>query len=203
MNKRVVIIGAGGHSKVIADIVRENGDTVEGFLDDSYTEKREFYSSFVVGKVSDYEKYKCDCEFIIAIGNNGVRKRISSELDCKWYTAIHPKATVSKSARVGCGTCVMANAVINADACVGEHVIVNTGSIVEHDCVIGNYSHIAPKSVVCGVTTVGENVWLGAGSTVMHVLGICDNVMLGAGGVVVQNITEAGTYVGVPARKIK
>lgn len=203
MNKRVVIIGAGGHSKVVADIVRENGDIVVGFLDDSYTEKREFYASSVIGRVSDYTEYKSDCEFIIAIGSNEVRKRISGELHCNWYTAIHPRAVLSKSAKVGVGTCVMANAVINADACVGEHSIINTGSIIEHDCKIGGFTHIAPRSVVCGVTKVGECVWVGTGSTVINLINICDGVFIGAGGVVVKDITEAGTYVGVPARKIK
>lgn len=203
MNKKVIIIGAGGHAKVIADIVRSNNDVVAGFLDDSFTEEKEFYGSRIIGKSSDYINYSDDCSFIIAIGNNGVRERISGSFKCAWYTAIHSSAVVSSSAVIGEGTCVMANAVINADARIGAHVIINTASVVEHDCVIGDYSHIAPKSVVCGVTTVGKNVWLGAGSTVMHVLNICDNVMLGAGGVVVQNINEAGTYVGVPAKKIK
>lgn len=199
----MIIIGAGGHAKVIADIVRACGDYVAGFLDDSYTQSREFYGSLVVGAVKDYEKFASDCSFIIAIGNNGVRNRISKELVCDWYTAIHPSAVVSESAVVGKGTCVMANAVINADANIGEHTIINTGSVVEHDCVIGNYTHIAPKSVVCGVTKIGNGVWLGAGSTAMHVLSICDNVMVGAGGVIVKDICEEGTYVGVPVKKIK
>ena len=203
MNKKVVIIGAGGHAKVIADIVRASGDVVVGFLDDSYTEPKEFYRSRVIGKTSDYKEYVCGCSFVIAIGNGGVRKRISSELECEWYTAIHPSAVVSDSAKIGCGTVVMANAVINADAQIGEHVIINTGAIVEHDCQIGSYSHLSPRCAVCGVTKVGNSVWLGAGSTVMHVLSICDDVILGAGGVVVRNIEESGTYVGVPAEKIK
>ena len=203
MNKKVIIIGAGGHAKVIADIVRENGDTVVGFLDDSFAEKKEFYGSFVVGKTVDYEDYKNDCSFIIAIGSNGVRKKISGAIDCEWYTAIHPSAVVSASAKVGDGSCVMANAVINADAFVGEHSIVNTGSIIEHDCKIGSYTHIAPKSVVCGMTKIGELVWVGTGSTVINLVNVCDGVCIGAGGVVVKDITESGTYVGVPAKKIK
>ncbi len=203
MNKKVIIIGAGGHAKVIADIIRSNNDDVVGFLDDSFTEEKEFYGSRIIGKSGDYVNYLDDCSFIIAIGNNGVRERISGLFKCAWYTAIHPSAEVSSSAVIGEGTCVMANAVVNADAKIGAHVIVNTASVVEHDCVIGDYSHIAPKSVVCGATSVGKNVWIGTGSTVVNLISICDNVMLGAGGVVVKSIDEAGTYVGVPARKIK
>ena len=203
MNKRVIIIGAGGHSKVVADIVRENGDSVVGFLDDSYTEKREFYASYVIGRVSDYTKYKNDCEFIIAIGSNEVRKRISGELHCNWYTAIHPSAVVSESAKIGEGTVVMANAVINADATVGKHCIINTATVVEHDCTVGDYSHLSPRSVVCGATSIGSHVWLGTGSTVVNVVSVCDGVTIGAGGVVVRSINEAGTYVGVPVMRIR
>ncbi len=203
MNKRVVVIGAGGHAKVIADIIRSSGDIVVGFLDDSYTEDREFYSSLVIGKICDYEKYVSECFFVIAIGNGGVRKRIASDLNCRWYTAVHPSAVVSESAKIGQGTVVMPQAVVNASAVIGEHVIINTGALVEHDCEIGDYSHLSPKCAVCGVTKVGKSVWLGAGSTVMHVLNICDDVTVGAGGVVVHDIEEAGTYVGVPAKKIK
>lgn len=203
MNKKVVIIGAGGHAKVVADIIRSNGDTVEGFLDDSFTCPRDFYGSTVLGKTQDYVKYALDSYFIIAIGSGAVREKISSSIVCKWYTAVHPSAVVSGSAVIGEGSAVMANAVVNADAKIGNHVIVNTGSIVEHDCEIGDYSHVAPKSVVCGGTVIGKNVWLGTGSTTMQAINVCDGVMVGAGGVVVKNIIESGTYVGVPVKKIK
>lgn len=203
MNERVIIIGAGGHSKVVADIVRASKDIVVGFLDDSYDGEKEFYGSKIIGRVDSYSVYKNDCVFVIAIGNNSVRDKISSMLDCKWYTGIHPSAVISNSARIGEGTVIMPNAVVNADAKVGKHVIVNTGSIVEHDCTIGDFSHIAPKSVVCGASHIGSYAWLGTGSTVSNLAHICDNVLLGAGGVVVKDICESGTYVGVPARKIK
>lgn len=203
MNKKVIIIGAGGHAKVIADIVRASGDIVQGFLDDSFDEEREFYGSKVIGRVDSYLPYAQDCYFVIAIGNNGVRDKISHKLNCKWYTGVHPSAVVSESASIGEGTVVMPNAVINADAEIGRHVIINTGSIVEHDCIVGSYTHVAPKSVVCGASHIGSYVWLGTGSTVSNLAHICDNVLLGAGGVVVKDICESGTYVGVPARKIK
>ena len=203
MNKKVIIIGAGGHAKVIADIVRASGDTVVGFLDDAFSGEREFYGSFVIGKVSDYKRYTLECSFIVAIGNNSVREKIATGMECQWYTAIHPSAVVSQSAMIGIGTAVMAGAVINADAVIGGHVIINTGTIVEHDCTVGDYTHISPKSVVCGGTSVGKHVWVGTGSTVVNVVSICDNVTVGAGCVVVRSIDESGTYVGVPARKIK
>ena len=203
MNKKVIIIGAGGHAKVIADIIRSSGDTVEGFLDDSYTEDKAFYGAFVVGKICEYERYASECCFVIAIGSNAVREKIAKELNCQWYTAIHPSAVVSESAKIGEGTVVMANAVINADATVGKHCIINTATVVEHDCTVGDYSHLSPRSVVCGATSIGSHVWLGTGSTVVNVVSVCDGVTIGAGGVVVRSINEAGTYVGVPVMRIR
>ena len=202
MKKKVVIIGAGGHGKVIADIVRKNGDTVECFLDDAYTVDTEFYGSKLIGKTEKYKELS-DCYFIIAIGNNGIRERIAGKLNCKWYTAVHPSAQISDSVKIGEGTCVMANAVINADTAVGKHAIVNTGSVIEHDCKIGDFCHISPRATVCGVTVLGKSVWIGAGATVKNVLSICDDVIIGVGSAVIHDINEKGTYVGLPAKPIK
>ena len=106
MNKKVIIIGASGHGKVIADIVQANGDEVLGFLDDDIKKK-------TLGVVSDHVKY--DAEFIIGIGSSEIRERIS-QLNCKWYTAVHPAAVISPNAVIGEGTVVMANAVVNSGA---------------------------------------------------------------------------------------
>lgn len=199
MNKKVIIIGAGGHGKVIADIVRKNGDILVGFLDDAYLEETEFYGSKIYGKIEKYKEF-ADCQFIVAIGNNTIRKKVATMLDCQWYTAIHPSSQISDSVKVGEGTCVMANAVINADTVIGNHAIINTGSVIEHDCKIGDFCHISPSATVCGVTTIGKNVWIGAGATIKNVLTICDNVTVGMGAIVINDINESGIYVGVPAK---
>ncbi|MBO5312809.1 MAG: acetyltransferase [Clostridia bacterium] len=202
MNKRVVIIGAGGHGKVIADIARACGDIVVGFLDDAYDKETDFYGTRIIGKTDLYVNYKCDCEFIVAIGSNSIRKRIADDLSVNWYTAVHPSAQISKSAEIGEGTTVMPNAVVNADTVIGRHCIINTGAVIEHDCEIGDYTHISPRGVVCGVSKVGKNVWLGAGSIVIHVKSVCDDVVVGAGSVVTKSIEEKGTYVGIPCKRI-
>lgn len=203
MNKRVIIIGAGGHGKVIADIVRQNGDIIVGFLDDAYDTEVDFYGTKILGKTDLYKSYVRDCQFVIAIGNNSIREKISGNLDVVWYTAIHPSAQISPSATIGEGTVVMPNAVINADAIIGCHCIINTGSVVEHDCEIGDFTHISPRAVVCGVTKIGKSCWVGAGSTITQVINICNNVTVGAGGVVVRDIDHPGAYAGVPTKKIK
>lgn len=191
MNRKVIIIGASGHGRVIADIVRANGDEVLGFLDDDE-------SKTTLGKVADWGKYK-EAEFVIGIGDATIRGRIS-RLDCKWYTAIHPSAVVSPEAKISEGTVVMPNAIINAGAVIGKHCIINSGAIVEHDNKITDYVHISVGAKLGGTVTVGERTWIGIGAVVKNNLSICSDSMIGAGAVVVEDINEKGTYIGVPAK---
>ncbi len=203
MNKKVIIIGAGGHAKVVADIVRKSGDTVVGFLDDDATKQgNDFFGAKILGSTTDYAKYTEECAFVIGIGNNSVRMRLSNEMVCRWYTAIHPSVHLAEGVQIGEGSVVAADAVINPDATIGRHSIVNTGAVVEHDAKIGDFTHLCPHSMVCGSTCVGNEVWLGAASTLIQCLTVCDNVTLGAGSVTVRNIEEAGTYVGVPSIRL-
>lgn len=203
MHKDVIIIGAGGHAKVIADIVRKSGDNLVGFLDDSKEAGTEFFDAFILGNTDSYSEHQ-DKEFIIAIGNNPIRQKIAQKMQgVTFYTAIHPTAVIAEGVTVGEGTCVMANAVVNADAKIGKHCIVNTASVVEHDNRISDYVHISPAAALAGTVTVGERTHIGIGAKVKNNTDICADVVVGAGAVVVKNITEAGTYVGVPARKVK
>ena len=158
----------------------------------------------MLGKTEDYVNYP-DAKFVIAIGNGAVRQKVAERLQgVRWYTAIHPKAVVSAmDTAIGEGTVVMAGAVINPCAVIGKHCIINTGAGVDHDDRIGDYTHIAVGATLAGTVTVGSTVWIGAGAVVSNNISICDGCMIGAGAVVVRNIEETGTYVGVPARKIK
>ena len=203
MNKRVIIVGAGGHAKVVADIVRKSSDEVVGFLDDDATRiGMEFFGSKILGKCMDYRRYADDCSFILALGNNATRKRLSEEMQCRWYTAIHPSAVLGENSQIGEGCCIAAGAVINPNAKIGKHTIINSCAVAEHDVEIGDYTHLSPNSTVCGMTKIGALAWIGAGSTVIQGLSVCDGVTVGAGSVVIRSLEEAGTYVGAPARKI-
>lgn len=204
MSKEVIIIGASGHGKVIADIIQLNGNIVKGFLDDNEKIQGKSIVGFpVLGKTEDYVKYP-DCEFVIAIGDANIRKKIADSLDVKWHTAIHPEATVSKlDTSIGEGTVIMANAVVNPSAKIGRHCIINTGAVVEHDNVLGDFVHISPNATLAGAVTVGKMTHIGAGSAVKQVISITSDCIIGAGTVVIKDITQSGTYVGVPARKIK
>lgn len=192
--KNVIIIGAGGHARVIADIVRAAGDNLLGHLDDHAPS---------LGPVSDFVKYP-DAHFIIGIGSAAVRRRMAEAMTgVKWYTAIHPTAVIGSNVTIGQGTAVMAGALIGPGASIGFHAIVNTGAIVEHDNQIGDFAHISVGVKLAGTVTIGDSSWIGIGAVVSNNLSICGECMVGAGAVVVKNITEPGTYVGVPARRIK
>ncbi len=200
--KNVIIIGTGGHAKVVADIVRLNNDNIIGFLTNDTT-LTSFLDKPVLGLDTEYKKFK-NAHFIIAIGSSSARKSISNSMtDVKWYTAIHPKATISKTDTIiGEGTVISANAVINSCSKIGEHCIINTNCSVEHDNVIKSFSHISVGTMLGGNVTVGMETWVGIGATVKNGVTICDNCLIGAGAVVVKDIDSPGTYIGVPAKYV-
>ena len=202
MNQSVIIIGASGHGKVVADIIKKSGDFVTGFLDDNPNLADKFMEFPVLGIIDQYFRYQ-DKKFVVAIGNAKVREKIVNKLkDVSWYTAIHPTAVISDmDTVVGEGTVIMANAVINAGAKIGKHCIINTGAIVEHDNQLEDYVHISVGAKLAGTVSVGKSTWIGIGASVSNNLEICADCMIGAGAVIVKNIEEAGTYVGVPAER--
>ena len=205
MNKRLVIIGASGEGKVSADIaVKLQKYNEILFLDDDVSIK-ECMNFPVVGKSQDAEQYIDEADFFVAIGNGKIRKKVAEQLlDLKAtiITLIHPMAVIGENVIIGSGTVVMAGAVINPDSQIGQGCIVNTCASVDHDCTIGDYVHISVGAHVCGTVEVGENTWIGAGATISNNLTVCSDCMIGVGAVVVKDIEKAGTYVGVPARRI-
>lgn len=199
---RLIIIGAGGHGKVIADNALKNGYTDICFVDDRATGKCMDFP--IVGTSADIEKLNDgNTDFIIGIGNNAVRKKIAEQYDVNWVGLIHPSAQIAVNVSIGKGTAVMAGAVINACASVGEHCIINTRAVVEHDNIIEDYVHISPNAALGGTVHIGEETHIGIGATVINNIDVCGNSIIGAGAITVRNIEDSGTYVGVPARKIK
>lgn len=200
--KDVIIIGASGHGKVVADCVLAAGNRVLGFLDDGCAADS-LLGLPVLGAIEDYVNYT-GAEFLIAIGDNRTRLQIAQQVqNVIWHTAIHPAAVVSPFAEIGEGTVVMANAVVNAGAAVGRHCIVNTAAVIEHDNRIGDFVHISVGAKLAGTVTVGTGTMVGIGAAVSNNMSVCGGCMIGAGAVVVKDITEAGTYAGVPARRLK
>lgn len=204
MNQAVIIIGASGHGKVVADIVEKSGDQVLGFLDDNLVFLDTFVGFPILGKTEKYKEYP-DKAYVVAIGNPAIRKKIVQKLNnVTWYTAIHPTAVISNlDTIIGEGTVIMANAVVNAGARIGNHCIINTGAIVEHDNQLADYVHVSVGAKLAGTVKVESSTWIGIGASISNNVSICGDCMIGAGAVVVKDINGAGTYVGIPAKKVR
>lgn len=204
LKKGLLIVGAGGHGRVVADIAKKTGlyDQI-AFLDDDLSKEVPGYK--LLGTVKEYQKWSGSHEFVVAVGNNRIRRGIQKMLEKQVaiVTLVHPSAVIGEWVELGIGTVVMANAVVNSGTAVGEGVILNTGSTVDHDCRIGSYAHVAPGSHISGNVSVGEGSWVGVGSSIVNNVSICERCMIGAGAIVVDDIREAGTYVGIPARLLR
>ena len=195
---RLVIIGAGGHGKVIADIAMKCGYTDICFLDDHAVG---MCMGFPIAGTSAELTLMNDgaTDFVIAVGTNATRRKIAERFHVSWVTLIHPSAWIAADVTIGQGTVVMAGAMINPSARVGAHCIINTGSIVEHDNVLGDYVHLSPRTTLSGTVAVGECAWLGTGTSVINNVEICSNATVGAGSVVIRSIRKEGTYYGIIA----
>lgn len=209
MSKRLAIIGASGHGKVVADIAQACGIKGIVFFDDRYKDLSTHYGFQVVGSVQDAIELDsssdnaCFDVVIVAIGNSQIRQDIQRRFTHVSDALMHPSAIVSESVTVGSGSVLMPNVVVNADTVIGQGCIINTGAIVEHDCHIGDFSHICPNSALAGGVTVGNSCWIGISSNVVQLIKIGHKVTVGAGAAVVNDIGDNMTVVGVPAKRLK
>ncbi len=196
-NRKLVIIGAGGHGRVAADIAELIGYTSIIFLDDSPNN-----DPTVVGTTADIPAYIAEADFFVAIGNPLIRKKFFDLLKAEGVTLvnlIHPAATVARSARLGEGVLVATQGVVGVNAVLGDGAIVNTLASVDHDCGLGAFSHVSAGVHMAGGTQIDSYTFVGVGATVIK--NICSHCTIGAGAVVVKPITECGTYIGVPAKR--
>ncbi len=199
MFNRLVIIGAGGHGKVISDIASKIGYTNIAFADDNADGFCLNYP--IICKSSNIEMQNDgNTDFVIAVGDNAIRKRIAEEHNVNWVTLIHPSAQIGADVKIGVGTVVMAGAVVNSCATIGEHCIINSSAVIEHENVIEDYVHISPRVALGGAVHVGKGTHIGIGASVKNNLEICENCTIGAGAVVVKNIREPAIYIGIPAK---
>ncbi len=198
MNKRLVILGAGGHGRTLADAALKMGYRTIVYLDDHAIGRCIGFP--IAGKVSQAERFRDgDTDFIIAIGDNELRCRVAMAHDLPWATIIHPSAQIGTFAEIGPGTVILAGAAVNACARLGRHCIVNTGAIVEHDNVLGDFSQIAPRAALGGSVQVGTLAQIGIGAVVRNNVTVGAGCVIGAGAVVVKSTEPGGVYVGVPA----
>lgn len=204
-NDRLIILGASGHGKVVADIaIKMNKWKSIVFLDDEESIKVSIGLE-VIGKTTDAFRYKDEADFFVAIGNNATREKIQEkfiEEGLNVVSLIHPRAVIGIDVEIGNGTVIMAGVVINSSSRVGKGCIINTSSSLDHDNDIKSYVHISPGVRTAGNVIIGKGTWLGIGSVVSNNVNICSGCKVGAGAVVLKDITESGTYVGVPVRRV-
>lgn len=204
MPSGVVIIGGGGHAKVVIESLRASGRTVAAIVDADPT-PREVLGVPVVGDdlaLPDL-RAKGFSDLFVAIGDNRLRETLGRKARALGFTlvnAVHPSAIVSLTARLGEGVAIMAGAVINAESQVGDLSIVNTGAVVDHDCRLGAACHLGPASALAGGVAVGERAFLGVGARAIPGVTIGAEAIVGAGGVVVRDLPDGVLAVGVPAR---
>lgn len=200
----VLVLGAGGHAKVVADILCRQGIPVLGFLDDNpATWGATRLGLPVLGGIATYRAHM-PSGLILGIGDIAARRAVVERLGAcardLWCNAVHPHATVAHSVQLARGVAVMARAVVNPDAILGDHSVVNTGATVDHDCVIEAYAHIGPGAHLGGGIRVGIGALIGVGANITPWLTIGDDAIVGAGSVVIGDVPAHITVKGVPAR---
>jgi sugar O-acyltransferase (sialic acid O-acetyltransferase NeuD family) len=200
MSDEIYIVGAGGHAKVVSAAIEAGGRRVIALLDENASAAGFLMSKEVRPLPAATWWGQEPRSAHLAIGRNSVRQRLSSDLNAKWVSVVHPTAWVHESARIGRGVFIGAGVVVQPDAFIGDHTIVNTGVIVEHDCVVGRFCHLAPRTILAGGVKVGDGAFLGAGTTVIPEVHIGEWTILGAGAVVIRNVEREATLAGVPAR---
>jgi len=191
------LIGFGGHAKVLIDIARLNGFSINALYDDDIRKQNSSYNSIKLNVPVDYALSE---NVIIAIGDNSIRKNISVKaVNAHWTSIIHPSAIISNDVYIGEGTVVMAGVIIQPGSKIGRHCILNTGSCIDHDCLIEDFVHIAPKAALAGGVKIGEGTLIGIGSSVVPNVTIGKWSTIGAGAAVICDIPDNCIAVGVPA----
>jgi len=203
---KLVIIGAGGHGRVVADCAKVIGDYDDiVFLDDCFNDRKTNACWEIVGPVSMWSEL-IDYDFIVAFGNNELRKKTIEKLqkaNANLVSLIHPSAIISQYADIGIGTVVFANAVINVNSKIGKGCIINTAATIDHDCQLDECVHISPGANIAGGVTIGALSWLGIGCSVIEYVKLEQNTQVGAGAAIVKTTKANTLYAGVPAKPIK
>lgn len=205
-------MGAGGHCRVVIDIIRQLGCWhIEGVLDSDVSLHGGSLDGITIlggdslaGRIHDQGVTSAFLG-VGSIGNPAIRRRIFralSDLGFHLPALIHPKALVAGAVTVGPASCVMQGSIINPGSTVGNAAIINTGAVVEHDCVVGDFAHISPGALLGGGVFVGMDSHVGMGAIIRQGIRIGRHVLVGAGAVVVADVPDGTTVLGIPARPV-
>jgi len=207
--EKLVVFGAGGHAKVVIDIIEQQGDyEITGLLDDDLRHQgKRFFGYPVLGTRAELPAlFSAQLRYaIVTIGDNASRAAVAAHLDrqgWRFASVVHPRASIGRGVSIGPGSVVMAGCVVNPDACLGAQVILNTGATVDHDCRIEDGVHIAPGCHLCGGVSVGHGSLLGAGSTVTPGVKIGSKAIVGAGATLTRDVENETRVSGSPARPL-
>jgi sugar O-acyltransferase (sialic acid O-acetyltransferase NeuD family) len=210
MNKQnLILVGGGGHCKSVIDTAESSGYNILGILDTANNVGKSICGINIIGTDDEMTMYVNDASFIISTGcikDFSLRLRLYrkvKQVGGIFATVIASTAHVSKHAFVGEGTVILHQSCVNADANIGVNCIINTFANIEHDVQIGNHTHISTGVMLNGGCIIGESVFIGSQSTIKQGVHISDNITIGASSYVNNDICEAGTYIGIPVRKIK
>lgn len=210
--KKVILIGGGGHCKMVISQLRKLAEfEIVGIVDDYKPVENIVMGIKVVGEDEDLENFykKGIRHALITVGSvkDNIKRwklfNMAEKIGYEFPVIISPTATVDGSVKIDEGTVVMPGCIVNVDSIIGENCIINTGTIIEHDCKVGNHCHIAPGVHLSGEAEIGDSSFVGIGSTIIQGIKIGKNATVGAGSVVVNDIPDNGVVMGNPARIIK
>lgn len=203
----VVILGAGGHARVLLEALHTLGLPVMGFLAPS-PEGSRLGDVPWLGDDGALSGLEDRVEVVNGVGSAGSTEHratvyaTAEAAGVKFRTIVHPRAIVDGSAELGSGAQILMGSVVGVDARIGVDVIVNSGAIVDHDSVVGAHSHVASGAVLAGDVSIGEKTHIGLGSRVIQGVTIGSSCVIGAGAVVLDDVPDGATVVGVPARRL-
>lgn len=202
MAGRLLILGAGGHARAVADLAQECGWTVVGFTDRSGSGPQVLGDDGVLPALA--REGRIDAA-VVGVGNTALGRRaelfgLIAEAKVTAPALVHPRAAVSSSARIGDGATVFAGAVLGAGVAVGANAVVYSGAVAEHGCRIGEHAYLSPGVILSGEVAIGPGAFLGAGAVVLPGLAVGASAVVAAGAVVVEDVPAGATVMGVPAR---
>jgi sugar O-acyltransferase (sialic acid O-acetyltransferase NeuD family) len=206
----IVVVGGGGHAKVLMCILRKAGWSVLGYTDK--VARGTILDISYLGiddALPDILRKHRGCAAVIGVGKidaSDLRLRLQRHVESHGFrfpVIVSPRSVVNDEVTMEAGTAVFDGVVINSGTNFGRGCILNTNCTVEHDCTIGDNVHIAPGATISGGVTIGHNTMIGAGAVVIHSVSICDGCLIGAGSTVLKDITQSGIYVGTPAVRVR